>query len=178
MPLVGTPISGSYDDVPVYGFTTEARVKALYGQKGWTYIFEDASGGDKTLIFRGLLADVEQSIITYLGQYFDPEDMKNSRWIQTRATWMLAHMVSKRRGNEHYFEDLYESALRELTAMATGEIPPPQDIPLRTYTLPTMSNFVMDDRFRSAKIRVVPHISEGETYPGQNVAHSFDAPNL
>jgi len=56
--------------------------------------------------------------------------------------------------------------------MATGELPPIGDIPLRTNMLPTCSNHVIDDYFRSAKIRVLPSISVGETYPGQDTANN------
>ena len=65
-------------------------------------------------------------------------------------------------------------ALRELDAMATGEIPPIADIPLRTDTLPSMSNLVVDDRFYSAKLRVKPFVSVGSSSPDRHESYFGD----
>jgi hypothetical protein len=36
-----------------------------------------------------------------------------------------------------------------------------------------MSNLIVDEYFISAKLRVRPHISVGESYPNQDIAYSW-----
>lgn len=153
-----------------YGFTTWDKVEQLYGSRGFENIMEDALGVYDTAVKNQMLVDAEQTIMLRLSQFYNPEDCVGNAWIESRTTWLVAHLLSWRQGNEHYFRDLYDQALRELDAMATGELIALADIPLRTDSMPAMSNFVIDDYFASQKIRVRETISVGGTYPDQHSA--------
>jgi len=170
--------AGSYTTyVPVYGFTTQQLIEGLYAQLGLTNILDDlndtiiVSNGltEKELVINQFIRDAEQTVVVRISRYFDPLEMPNSRWICSRTTWIAAHYISKRRGNEHYFEEMFTEALRELDAMATGELPPHIDIPLREHSYPSMSNLIVDERFGVEKLRVRPTISVGGTYAGQSI---------
>ncbi len=165
----------------IYGFTTRNLILGLYAQLGITNILDDLD--DVTIVSNGLterglvinqfIRDAEQTVLVRISRFFDPLDMVNSDWICSRTTWIAAHYISKRRGNEHYFEDMYDEAIRELDAMATGELPPDINIPLRAYTYPSMSNLTIDERHGVAKIRVRSTISVGGSYSGQDIGLGY-----
>jgi hypothetical protein len=163
----------AFNTFTIYGFTNEANIEALYSTNGYNNILDDLSAGDKTKIMSQIIYDAEQTIIVRLNRFYAPAELANSEWVKSRATWIAAHLLSKRRGNEYYFADLYEDALREVDAIATGELPPLPDIAQRDYTYPSMSNLIVDEYFISAKLRVRPHISVGDTYPNQDIAYSW-----
>lgn len=176
MPVTPSTFSGttaSVSSIGTYGFTTEELIVALYAQKGFDNILDDVTGTDQTDVLAQFIADAEQTVIVRLSQFYEPTDLCDNQWVRSRTTWIAAHLISHRRGNEHYFEDLYTQAMNELDAMATGELPPLTDIPFRRDGIATMSNFVMDDRFAIGKLRVRQNISVGATYPGQQVAFSY-----
>ena len=156
------------------GMTNEDRIQRLYGELGLGNILDDVSSLTEDHVIDQFISDAEQTINVRIGRFFSPSNLANSDWACSRATWIAAYLISKRRGNEHYFESLYEMALRELDAMATGEIPPIADIPLRTDTLPSMSNLVVDDRFYSAKLRVKPFVSVGSSSPNRHESYFGD----
>lgn len=158
--------------VSTHGFTTEAMIIALYAQLGFDNILDDVTGAAEDAVIDQFIRDAEQTVRSRLTM-FDPDDMVGNQWIESRTTWIAAHYISKRRGNEHYFEDMYVEAMRELDAIATGELPAPMDIPLRAHTYPAMTNFTIDERFAVAKIRVRPTISIGGTYEGQDTTFGY-----
>jgi hypothetical protein len=157
--------------VATYGFTSRTLIESLYSQLGLTNILDDLT--DSTDVINQFIRDAEQTVYSRLNQYFNYTDMVGNAFIESRTTWIAAHLISKRRGNEHYFEDMYEDALREIDAIATGELPPPVDIPLRDYSYPAMSNFTVDDRFGIAKLRVRPTISYGGPCVDQDISYGF-----
>jgi hypothetical protein len=180
----GTSVTSGSVDIPtpsvtILGYTSIGAIEALYGQNGRTNILVDLDntiqGSDGFTeyerVIRHFIRDAEQTIISRLNGFFSPEAMIGNSWIESRATWIASHYISRRRGNEHYFFDMYEEALRELDAIGTGELPPPADIPLRAYSMPSMSNIIIDNRFGIHKIRVRPTISVGETYAGQDISY-------
>ena len=139
--------------ITTYGFTDEAKIAGIYGQQGVDYILDDVSAPQDGYVLNQIIRDAEQTVIVRLPM-FAPADLAGNDWVESRTTWIAAHLLSKRRGNEHYFEDLYDSALRELEAIATGEIAPPVEIPLRDNTYPAMSNIMINEKFNVTKVRV------------------------
>lgn len=179
----GTPVSGGLTGlatpaVSIYGFTSIAAIEALYGERGRENILVDVDNivqddDDHTeydRVVRHFIRDAEQTMIIRLNAYFSPESMVGNGWVESRATMIAAHLISRRRGNEHYFIDVYDEAMRELDAIGVGELPPPVDIPLRASSMPSMSNISIDNRFHLHKIRVRPTISVGGTYNGQDIS--------
>lgn len=169
MTLIGTPTGAATTNDGTYGFTNEDRIMLLYSQLGLDNILSDLTGDDVDASVNQFISDAEQTIMIRIGRYFDATDLAGNLWIASRATWIAAYYISQRAGQEHYFQGKFDEAIRELDAMATGEIPPLPDVPLKAYSYPSMSNLVVDDRFTIDKIRVQRSISVGETYPGQSI---------
>lgn len=165
--------------ISTFGFTNEDLVIALYAEMGFENILEGLN--DVTLGSDGLterqrtvkqfIRDAEQTIIIRMPM-FNPTDMVDDPWVESRTTWIAAHYISRRMGQEHYFHDLYDEAITEVNAIATGEIPVPVNIPLRSMAIPAMSNYTIDDRFATSKLRVRSTISVGGTYAGQDVSYT------
>ena len=156
--------------VSVYGFTNETLIDTLYSELGIDNMFSDIVGSYSTQLDQ-FIRDAEQFIIYRLGRFYAPEDMVGNQWVESKATHIAAHFISCRAGQEYYFQYFFELAKQELDAIATGEIPPSLDIPLRNHTYPAMSNLHVDDRFGVEKLRVVGQISTGQSYPGQFIAY-------
>lgn len=156
----------------VYGFTDQDKMSRLYGTQGFGGITDDADE-DFDEIIDQIIEDAENTIVLRLSQYFNPTDMVGDPWVTSRCTWIACHLISHRRGNEHYFEALYTQAMEELNAIATGQIPPPIGIPLRDHSYPSMSNHIIDERFAVHKIRVRPEISVGGPNPNQDISFGY-----
>ena len=180
--LIAAPAAPSPDIYStIYGFTNRQLIEVLYAEKGIINIIDDVDDitvdvngfTDADNVIRRFIKDAEQTVFIRLSNFFAAIDMVDHPWVCSRTTWIAAHYISKRRGNEHYFEDLYTEALRELDAMATGELTPPIDIPLRNHTYPAMTNYTIDERFAVSKIRVRPTISVGGPYPGQDTTFGY-----
>jgi hypothetical protein len=158
---------------PVLGFTNIPNIEALYGSTGYSNIIDDIAANDVDEIMSQIIYDAEQTIIVRLNKFYTNSALLGSAWVKSRATWIAAHFLSKRRGNEHYFADLYEDALRELDGIASGEINPLVDIPTRDTIIPSMSNIYIDEMFISAKTRVRQNISVGGSYAGQDISFGY-----
>ena len=169
------PITVISNDIatPV-GMTSRDRIVRLYGSLGLNNILDDVVGATEDAVIDQFIVDAEQTIAVRIGRFFTNTSLAQSEWIRSRATWIASYLISKRRGNEHYFESLYMQALNELDAMATGEIPPIADIPMRSDLTPSMSNLVVDDRFYSAKLRVKPFVSVGSANPERHESYFGD----
>ena len=166
------PIGSSGCSRTPYGFTTLQCISNLYGSRGYENILAD-TGANEEQVINGFIVDAEQTVMSRLSKFHDYQDMVGDSYINSRTTWIAAYLLSKRRGNEHYFEDLYNEAMRELDAIAAGELPPVATIPQRAAIIPAMSNQIVDDRFGASKLRVRDFISVGGTYPGQHVARGY-----
>jgi hypothetical protein len=168
-------------EVTISGFTNRSLIEALYSQLGLSNILEDLDDAtilrngktERDLVIDQFIADTESTMFVRLGSLYSKEDMVGDTWITSRATHIAAYMISTRRGNEHYFQSLYDEAIRELDAIATGELPPLPSIPLLHDTYPSMSNYIVDERFAIEKLRVRSEISVGGTYPGQPIAIGY-----
>jgi hypothetical protein len=174
--IIGIPASGAnlpYNTFTVYGFTNSSNIRALYGSFGYANILDDLTSTDVDEIMSQIIFDAEQTIIVRLNKFHTNSALLGSAWVKSRATWIAAHLLSKRRGNEHYFADLYEDALRELDGIASGEINPLVDIPTRDTIIPSMSNVYIDEMFISAKTRVRQNISVGGSYSGQDISFGY-----
>ena len=159
--------------VSTYGFTNKELIESLYAELGLNNILTDVTGTDETNVIDQFIRDAEQTIYVRLSSFYEATSMVGNDWVESRTTWIAAFLISKRRGNEHYFHELYEQAIAEINAMATGEIPPLPDIPFRADSQPSMSNLIIDERFRTAKIRVRQEISVGGRHTNQDVAYGF-----
>lgn len=164
---------------PLCGMTNRECVEILYARLGLDNILDDTNDTrvirdgmtERDIVINRFIFDAEQTIKIRLSKYFSPEALAQSGWIESRATWIAAYYISRRAGNEHYFEGNYTEAMRELDAIATGELDPPTDIVQRAFLIPAMTNQTVDERHYIEKLRVRPHISIGGTYPDQAIAY-------
>ena len=175
------PTNGYYDCVTPEGFTDYRAVQDLYGQLGIENILCDADNvideRNGLTVYENtvnsVIVDAEQTVLLRLSKWFCAADLIGDPWIWSRTRWIAAYYLSQRRGNEHYFESKYMEAIRELDAIATGEIPPPKNLRLSFNSLPSMSNQCVDERFYLHKLRVQSSVSVGGTYPGQDTNYHF-----
>ncbi len=163
-------VYASSTNVSTYGFTNAELIRNLYSNLGLTNITDDTENTD--YVVNQAIRDAEQTVWSRLNKYFEVDKMKGNPWIESRTTWIACYYLSKRRGNEHYFQDNFEGALTELNAMNSGELTPPVEIPLRDHTYPSMSNLMIDEWFSVSKTRVLPQTSVGGPHPNQNLAYS------
>ena len=163
------------EETPIYGFTSLELIRQIYSVKGYSNLLADLGGNsaDEANVVDQAIRDAEETMMVRLGQYFEPGHCVGNRFITSRATWIAAYYVASRRGNEHYFQEKYEEAMRELDAIAQGQLPPPPEIPLRAQLMPAMTNFTIDENFGVQKNRVRPTISVGGTYPNQHIAYGY-----
>ena len=167
--------SAYFPCVEPVGFTDLRAIEDLYGELGVENILCDTDmvteENGKTHyenVVNSVIVDAEQTVILRLSKWFCADDLVGNQWVWSRTRWIAAYYLSQRRGNEHYFEPKYMEAMRELDAIATGEIPPPSTIALKFNSLPSMSNQCVDERFYLHKLRVQSSVSVGGTYPGQD----------
>ena len=172
--------SGYFPCVDPIGFTDLRAIEDLYGELGVDNILDDTDmvieQNGRTHyqnVVNSVIVDAEQTVILRLSKWFCADALVGNQWVWSRTRWIAAYYLSQRRGNEHYFEPKYMEAMRELDAIATGEIPPPSTIALKFNSLPSMSNQCVDERFYLHKLRVQSSVSVGGTYPGQDTNYHY-----
>lgn len=111
----------------------------------------------------------------FVNQYaiwrYDAEDMVNSRWVRSRATDILAYLLSQRRANPALatYETRFRDIEAELQRVEKGMLKIPR-LPISGDLTPAMSNIKIDDRFRTKKARVQQSTSVGGGHPNQDQA--------
>jgi hypothetical protein len=155
-----------------YTYTTREEIQRLYGSSGQQAIIQDLSGSNISSWYTELIADASDIINQYCLVYYHAEDLGNSRWVHTRATWIAAYLLSQRRGNPALWGGRYAEILEELRMVLAGLIQIP-GLPTRSDFTPAMSNLVIDDHFQISKIRVQPFISTGGVGSNQQIAYRW-----
>jgi hypothetical protein len=151
--------------------TTETKMKNLYSERGFDYIVDDTA--PSTTVVNQIIEDTLQTIRNYVGHLHADADIEASSYYQSRGTWIACHLLSQRRGNEHYFYDLYQIAVNELIAKSQGDLPPDPDVPLRFDLMPSAANLVVDDRTGVSKIRVIDDTSVGSVSTNRDSAYTY-----
>lgn len=138
----------------VGNYTSEEALVRLMGEEYYNLVQSDLydSGTDDEMVAE-MIDEAEAIIDMHLSFTYSELDMRSSTWVQRKATWIAAYLLSRRRGNPGNFLDEYMEALDYLERVKEGEfqipgIPRSEGVPVVGQTL------IVDNRFRSNKLRV------------------------
>lgn len=169
-------LQGSGDDVPEsvelssIVFTSRNEIERLYSTLAVNLRSDDLSAANQTNMFNDLVNAATSTVASYTLRYYNNIDLVNSSWVRRRATIIAAYYLSMRRANGTQFGLEYQRVIEELEKFLTTN-PPfiPNDsgglVPIRSAAIPTVSRQIVDDRYRSDKLRRVPTQST-KPYPG------------
>lgn len=163
-------------EILAYAYTNQASLESLLSTQGVLNNVNDsqevdlahANASDPNRIL-GAISDATDLIDLYCQNYYNPSDLSKSEWVFRRCTWIAAHFLTERRGNPGYFLEQYTKSVEWLEKIQSGLFQIPR-IPMSSDLRPALSNYVVDDRFPIAKIRVETFISNGGTYANQQQA--------
>ena len=154
-------------------YVTQEEIERIsYGSLGIELITDDIVGNEKDEWWREITEEATDYINQFCELRYAPEDLVDSRWVRSRATWVAAYFISQRRGNSPIFVDKFDEITDELQRVADGRIIIPR-LPTREDFTPAMSNLVVHDWFQIHKLRVHPSISTGGTSSRQDLAPIF-----
>lgn len=123
--------------------------------------------------FEDAIWDATETINLYCFQHYDYGALKNSVWVNRRATDIAVYLLSCRRGNSpsSSMERRYQESLQWLEKVHDGlyELP---GVPVRFSSAPAWSNVRIDQRYPTYRIRVERTISVRESPVGY--AQSID----
>lgn len=155
-----------------YVYTSRDEVERIYGDKGVTLNMADLKGSDIELYWTEVISEATDTINLYCVQFYDEIDLASSYWVRRKATWIAAYLHSQRRGNASLFVQRFQEVMEELMAIQQGLLQIP-GLATRSDLTPALSNFTIDDRFYTNKIRVLPSISVGGTNSRQDLAYRW-----
>ena len=165
----GTDVAESVSLHP-YSFTSREEIERLYSTLAVNLRIDDLSDADQSNVFNDLVNAASSTVASFTLRYYNNADLVNSSWVRRRATIIGAYYLSMRRANGTQFGLEYQRVIEELEKFLSPN-PPfiPDDagglVPLRSAAIPTVSRQIVDDRYRSDKLRRVPTQST-KTYPG------------
>lgn len=153
-----------------YTYTTKAAVERLFGTAGVSSNTADVTGSNQdSLVWADVIGDVTTLIDSYCAVYYNPSDLAQSYWVQTRAQWIGAWLLSQRRGSTERFAKRVEMILEELERVRLGILQIP-NLPTRADFTPAMSNVFVDCYAGVHKIKVIQGISTGGTSGRQDIS--------
>lgn len=148
-----------------YLYTTNAEIERLYSVLGvQDRADDDYDGSAEDDVMDDLCAWATDTVNLYVSERYDPQYLANNLWVRQAATVIAAWMLSQRRANPAQFTDWYDKIIELLEKIAAGTLDIPR-MPARADSLPAMSNYVIQDWSRVAKIRVEDTISTGGKGP-------------
>lgn len=153
-----------------YTYITRADIESVFSHTGVSLRVDDLTNSTVLDNFwNELIYEATDIINQYCEMFYAPSDLATSYWVKTRAKWVGAYLLSQRRGNPALFLQRYEEIIEELIAVSQGELLIPR-LPTREDLVPTLSNQVVDDRFRIRKLRTHPEISTGNSSGRQDLS--------
>lgn len=144
--------------------TTEAAVGYLLSSLGVMLAGDDDNDGmivgtEQNNIDSAIEEGSDEAYQRLQHRYKD-DVIATSRWVQRRVSYIVAHILGRRRGNPSVFCEEYERFLREFDKVQEGKLIIPRLKP-RFNTLPFMSNVEINDRHFRRKARVDPETVVG-----------------
>ena len=161
-----------------YTHTSEQQIIDLYGQNGYDNILHkmgDSTSRDRFL--SQVIDDATTEIDIFLWERYAPSAYTTHPWVESRCTWIAAHLISVRTAQPGYFQSLYEKAMVDLERVKDWELSLPE-VAMRSNTFPSMSNIIIDDYYGEQRQRVQQVTSVGETYSNQHVRYNWFFPWL
>lgn len=158
-------------------YTTRSEIERIYGQRGVTSHVDDQDLGDipdddttemSDDIWEGVIQDATDEINLYCLGYYTASDLKNNVWVRRQASYLGCYYLSIRRGDPGQYANRRDDILGLLQRIQAGNMQIPR-LATRGDLTPGMSNYSVDDRFRTNKVRVKPSISTGGTYNNEDI---------
>lgn len=153
-----------------YVYTSQDEIERQLSEIGAQLRLRDLTGSDSADYVVEMTAEATDIVNQYVLGIYDEEDLANSRWVRSRATWIGCRLVCLRRAQPvpKALIERYQEVLEDLKMVRRGEIQIPR-LGTSSNMLPAMSNLRVDDRYYSRKIRVNPSISAGGSGGDQDV---------
>lgn len=151
--------------------TSESEMRSIGGD---TYIdlrIDDLDSTDKAAFITNVITEATEEVMTYLIARYEESSVTNIKLVRRWATIVALYFASQRRGNASQYMSEYESAIENLEAIAANERM--LDAPTRSDLTPSVTNFVMDERYQIAKQRVRDELSSGGNHPNRKGAEYF-----
>ncbi len=162
-----------------YPFTTKEEIERMLTAQGLLLQMDDS----RNQILDQAELDALDEIIDWateqvelqLGEYYDSEKLKDSPIVRRWATIYACYFLSRRRGRPGVFRELVQEAEEWMALIVSGARELPR-VPRRDTAAPVMTNYVIDERYRTRKIRTQDATSTGSSYPGQDSDFSIYDP--
>ena len=153
-----------------YTYCSRQLVERLYSSVAVGLQTNDVGGTtDLATVWTDIINDVTTLIDSYCAVWYEPEDLATSYWVQTRAQWIGAWILSQRRGNTERFAKRVEMFMEELERVRVGALQIP-NLPTRSDYVPAMSNMFIDTYSGVRKVKVLQSISTGGTSSRQEIS--------
>lgn len=167
--LTNSPSVNALISIPTYDhYTSQAEVYRIAGEYAIELMNDDYSGEDKGYMWDNMLEDVDDTMKMYLMQHYDPDTLYQVTWVRRRASWLVANLLSMRRGNNPLWPSKVEKIYEELMFIRDGKFRIP-GATIRHWQGPNVRNYQMQNRFLSKPVRVIADKSTGNHYPGEDL---------
>jgi phage gp36-like protein len=146
--------------------TSSSEIRRLYSTIGVNLRLDDMDDLNQLNMMNELVNGATDTIASYTLNFYNTSALVNSQWVRRRATIIAAYYLSMRRANGTQFGMEYQRIIEELKQFLTGKPPIIPDAVVRCMNVPTVSDYRVDDRQGTRKLRVAPDYST-QPYPGR-----------
>lgn len=159
-----------------YLYTTVAEMNRLFSTVGVTLLADDSENGIVEAGEAEAIDDAINEATDYLNmtllQFYEDYHLADSPLVRRWATAYACFFFSQRRGNPSKFNKLIARIEESLEAIQVGQKQIPR-LPTRSTFAPSVTNHVINDRFRIHKARVKQSLSTSEHYAGRDEDYEF-----
>lgn len=146
---------------PPYLLTSQEEIERIWSQDGANLLADDDQDGNaEPLVWDDIIYEATDTVLMYTQKRYAAENLVSSPWAHRAASIIGAYFLSQRRGNPERFETAYQRIMELLEMVLSGKLRIPR-VPLSSQQTPSMSTYVVDDRFSQRNIRTVPGLSVG-----------------
>jgi hypothetical protein len=154
-----------------YAYTSQAEIERIMSKKSAELYVDDIGTGiaDEPEIWDDAINQATDTINIYAQAFYAEEILFTSSWVRRVATWIAAHLISRRRGNPGVYAEEYYEYLALLERIRKGEIQIPS-IAQKATSIPSGTNYTIDDRYSSNKLRVQENTSVETDSPHRDIS--------
>ena len=150
-------------------YSSQAEVYRILGSYAAELMIDDYAGEDKGYIWADLLYDADSTIWMYTDQHYNIDSIYSNQWVRRRATYLVANLLSQRRGNAELFRTKVERIYDELNMVRDGRMRIPRAT-VSHWMGPNVRNYVVQEGFLNHASRVEKTKSTGDSYSGEDIA--------
>lgn len=108
------------DATPVTALTSADEIQRVFSVDGVQGHTDDVM--TSAPILSEIIQRASETVLQYLRVIYDPEDLSQSFWARSKATYIACYLLSIRMGNPALYQDQYEMALLDLDQARMGTI--------------------------------------------------------